>query len=1142
MKKLSKILTLQVRGYEKIVLRMKLICFMMFLVFASTAADTYSQGTRFHMNLENVALKDVFEHIEENSEFILLYNEKWVDVDRRVSVDVNDETVEEILGQALKGTRNIYRIYDRQIVILNDEEKESSSIIDDSGETGTVVQQQARVSGIVNDANGDPLPGVTVLVKGTTQGTVTDSNGRYSLSVPSNNEILQFSFVGMRTQEVALGGRSELSVTLAEESIGIDEVVAIGYGTVRKSDLTGSVSSVTSRDIGDRVTTDLATLIQGKAAGVEVSRNNIRIRGVTTFNNTDPLVVIDGFLGGSMKDVNPNDIESIEILKDASSTAIYGSRGANGVILVTTKSGKPGPLEVRINAVAGISNTPKKLDLLNASQYIDYVHDALTNAKINIPDRLKTDAVRQDVTDWQDEIFRTGKFQEYNLDFSGGTEKSNFFVSFFYRHNEEFYIDKNSDVGRIRIKNQFNPRKWIRAGENISLTYSIDRGVGPQRGTLPFYSALPYLPVRDENVLGGFANVDRTGDLSDSPNPVADVYLTHPQTNAFNYQANAWAELEPVKGLTYRFQAGVTGDFSRYTRWDDEYLRPNGQIVLNEFTEQSTYSIYPLIESYLTYKNTIGAHDFSAMIGNTWQNYARFGGIGIYGQDYDKTSIKNVFMAGNNRVLNHNEGQYAYLSYFGRLNYQLLNKYLLTVNLRRDASPRFAPENRWGTFPSVAVAWKLNEESFIRDLEFFDLLKLRASWGISGNDAIGNFRYLSKVWNTGVFYPFGEPSEPVLGATVLNDSSQGIKWESTTSKAIAVDVAILNNSLSFTAEYFIKNTNDILFSVPRPLSLGYGLRSAGDAIVNAASAENKGFELQVGYRNRIGDLNYTINANYTNVENVVTSLGLGQPYIAGVSRTAVGYPIGYIYGHVADGVFMNQAELDAANQSAREEALAENPQLTQAQLANIYYQFATTSPGDVRFEDVDGDGRVTNDDRTMIGNPIPKHFYGFSFNLDYKGFDMNASFQGVGGNDVHYGYHYINRGMATTLNKETWVLDRWRSEAQPGNGIVPRAIIGDPTGNNRTSSLQVYPGDYLKLKQLSIGYSLPGNLTSGIGISSLRVYASGYNLFTVTKYPYLDPEFGILRNLEGGADFRLSGQINVFPVPRMLSLGVQIGL
>ena len=1142
MKKLCETLSLHRRGFEKILLRMKLLSLLMFMVLAASAADTYSQATKFNMKLDNATVREVFEYIEENSEFILLYNEKWVDVDRRVNVNANDESVEGILEQALKGTGNIYNIYDRQIVILNDEAGESASTLNDVAESENNTARQQTVSGTITDPGGEPLPGVTVLVKGTAQGTVTDANGRFLLSVPSADAVLQFSFVGMRTQEVNLDGRTTLSVVMAEETIGLDEVVAIGYGTVRKSDLTGSVSSVTSREIGDRVTTDLATLIQGKAAGVEVSRDNIRIRGVTTFNNTDPLVVIDGFLGGSMKDVNPNDIESIEILKDASSTAIYGSRGANGVILVTTKSGKPGPLEVRINAVAGISNTPKKLDLLNSSQYIDYVHDALTNAKINIPDRLKTDAVRQDVTDWQDEIYRTGKFQEYNLDFSGGTEKSNFFVSFSYRHNEEFYINKNSDVGRIRIKNQFNPKKWLRAGENISLTYSIDRGTGPQRGTLPFYSALPYLPVRDANVLGGFANVDRTGDLSDSPNPVADVYLTDPQNNAFNYQANAWAEIEPLKGLTYRFQAGVTGDFTRYTRWDDEYLRPNGQIVLNEFTEQSSYGISPLIESYLTYRNTIGAHDFSAMIGNTWQDYARSGGIGVFGQDFDKTGIKNVLLAGTNRVLNHNNGQYAYLSYFGRLNYQLLNKYLLTVNLRRDASPRFAPENRWGTFPSVAIAWKLNDESFIQDLEFFDLLKLRASWGVSGNDAIGNFRYLSKVWTTGVFYPFGEPSAPVQGATVLNDSSQGIKWESTTSKAVAVDMAILNNSLTFTAEYFIKNTNDILFSVPRPLSLGYGSRSAGDAIVNAASAENKGFELQLGYRNNIGDLNYSVNANYTSVDNVVTSLGLGQPYIAGVSRTAEGYPIGYIYGHVADGVFMTKAELDAANQSAREAALAKNPNLTSTQLSNIYYQFATTSPGDVRFADIDNDGKVTNDDRTMIGNPIPKHFYGFSFNLEYQGFDMNASFQGVGGNDVHYGYHYINRGMATTLNKETWILDRWRSEAEPGNGIVPRAIIGDPTGNNRTSTLQVYPGDYLKLKQLSVGYSVPGSVTSGIGLSSLRVYASGYNLFTVTKYPYLDPEFDSLRNLEGGADFRVSGQINVFPVPRMLSLGVQIGL
>src|SRR5690554_744087 len=1003
-------------------------------------------------------------------------------------------------------------------------------------------QQQNVVSGTVSDSEGIPLPGVTIVIKGTTQGTVTDSDGQFSLSVPSNDAILQFSFVGMRTMEVAVNGRTSISVELESETINIDEVVAIGYGTVQKSDLTGSVSSVTSQDLGDRVTTDLASLIQGKAAGVEVSRDNIRIRGVTTFNNTDPLVVIDGFLGGNMSDVNPNDIESIEILKDASSTAIYGSRGANGVILVTTKSGKTGPLEVRVNALAGISNTPKKLDLLNASQYIDYAHDALNNANIEITDRLRSDAVRQDVTDWQDEIFRTGNFQEYNLDFSGGTEKSTFFVSFAYRHNKEFYIDKNSDAARIRIKNQFNPKKWIKAGENISLSYNIDRGTGTQEGSLPFYSPLPYLPVYDEDILGGFAIVDRTGDLSDSRNPVADVYLTDPQTNSMNYMANVWTEITPLKGLTYRFQAGVTGDFSKFTRWTDEYQRPDGRIVENEYTEQSSYSIYPLIESYLTYNNTIGIHDFSVMVGNTWQDYARYGGIGVYGQDYDRTDVKNVFLARNNMVLNHDFGQYAYLSYFGRLNYQLNSKYLLTVNLRRDGSPRFAPEHRWGTFPSVALAWKITEEPFFKDQNIFDMLKLRASWGISGNDAIGDFRYLSQVWTTGVFYPIGEPSEPTQGATILEGSSDDIKWESTTSKTIGVDMGLLDNAFTLTAEYFIKNTNDILFAVPRPLSLGYGIRSAGDAIVNAASAENKGFEIQAGYRNRRGDFRYSLNANYTYVDNEVTSLGLGQPYIAGVSRTAVGYPIGYIYGHIADGIFMTQSELDAANESAREFALAENPGLTPEELSDIYYQYATTSAGDVRFKDVDGDGKVTDDDRTMIGNPIPKHFYGLSFSLQYGGFDINGNFQGVAGNDIHYGYYAINRGMATTLNKETYVLDRWRSESEPGNGKVPRAIIGDPTGNNRVSTLTVYPGGYLKLKQLSIGYNFSNALVSSLGLNNLRVYASGYNLFTITKYPYFDPEIERSSNLEGGMDHRVPGRINLFPTPRIISLGIQLGL
>ena len=1102
----------------KLVLIMKFTSLFLLLFVVQLSASVYSQQTRINVDFNQATLKEVIEKIEDQTNMSFFYSGDVLNVDRKVTLKSRSMLLDDVLLLVSKQTGLTLEILDDQILV----------------KSGNPVLQKKTVSGIVTDNEGMPLPGVTVVLKGTTHGTITDGDGNYSISNVTGEDVLVFSFVGMKAQEISADGKTIINVVMVEDAIGIEEVVAVGYGTMKKSDLTGSVGSVSHKDIGDRVVSDIGQLIQGKVAGVDVSKNKIRIRGVTTFNNTDPLIVIDGFMGESLSTVNPNDIESIEILKDASSTAIYGSRGANGVILVSTKNGKAGPLKVNINAFYGIDSPSKKLNMLNSNQYIDYAIDALTNANFPINDKFYSSDVRVDNTDWQDALTRTSPVAEFNVNFSGGSENSTFLVSLGYNHHESVVINPSYDEANIRIKNQFNIKKWLRAGENISLSYSYSKGALPS--TLrPYYLGVPYMQIRDENNYWGYSVTDR--DLSgDAQNAYASAQLSHPKTNTISYQTNLWAEIEPFKGLVYRIQAGVTGSSSRYTSWNDQYQDNNGTTILNNYAEKSSYGIYPIIESYLTYSNTFGNHEFKVMVGNTWQDYARSGGIGIYGEDFSLSTVKNVFQAKTKSILNQDYIKYARLSYFGRLNYQYNNRYLLTVNLRRDSSPRFAPHNRWGTFPSVALAWKMSEEDFIKNLNLFDILKLRTSWGISGNDAIGDFRYSSQVWTSGVYTAVGESQTAVQGATVLLDASQDIKWESTKSTAVGVDMAFLKNSLSITSEYFIKNTNDILFAVPRATSLGYGTTVPGNAIVNAASCENKGFELQVGYKNKIGELFYSVNANYTNVTNKVTSLGEGQPYLDGFNRTELGYPIGYLYGYVAQGIYMTQAELDAANQSARDIALAANPDLMPADLAKIFYQNSTTAPGDVKFEDLDGDGIVTGEDRTMIGNSIPKHIYGFSIDLNYKGFDLNADFQGVAGNDIYTARYISTRGMSRLLNQETWILDRWRSEADPGNGIVPRAIIGDPNGNwSNPSTLFVSSGDYLKLKQLSIGYTFPERMTSKMGLTNLRIYTSGYNLLTLTKYQWFDPEIST-SNLSRAQDY------SDYPSTRTISLGIQVGL
>jgi len=1124
MQKFCELLCDAQQRWKKTIRIMKLTTgFILFAIFTASAVNTYSQNTRLNLNLKDATIVDIFREIERNSEFGFFFKSEEMNLEKRQSVSASNATIDEVLRKVLDDNYS-YKILDKNIVVTK-------------GSLEATIQG-SRVSGKVTDSSGVPIPGASVVVKGTTTGVTTDNDGNFSLTLPADAKTLVFSFIGMRTQEINIANKTLINLVMQEEAIGLDEIVTIGYGTIKKRDLTGSVGSISKKDIGDRTASSVGALIQGKVAGVDVSRDKIRVRGVTSLNNTDPLVVIDGFQGVSMSSINTNDVESIEVLMDASSTAIYGARGANGVILITTKNGKTGPLKVNINAFTGFGTTPKRYDMLNASQYIDYVKDALTNAKMTITDRLNSAEVRKDVTNWQNEIFQVSKSSEINVDLSGGSENSSFFVSYGYKKNNEVYIGPSQDNSTIRIKNLFKMKKWFKAGDDVSLSYNLSRGAtnsATSAGNIPFMTALPYIGVLDPTNYWGYTRANRYTDLSDSENPVGIINLTHPTGTTLNYSANLWIEMIPVKGLTYRVQAGVSGLYNRSTLWNNKYDDSANTTHPSNYSESYAYNFSPIVESYLTYTKQFGKHDFSAMIGNTWQNYATSGGIGIYGETFANETVKNVFQAQTKMIKNQDNAQFAYLSYFGRLNYQYNNRYLLTVNARRDGSPRFAPSNRWATFPSVALAWKMHEESFIKDLNIFDQLKLRASWGISGNDAIGDFKYLSQVWTNGVYYPLGNVEAPVQGATVSAPSSQSIKWESTESKSVGVDMAFLKNALSITTEYFVKNTNDILFAVPRAVSLGYGLGNPASAIVNAASVVNKGFELQVGYKNNIGSLKYSVNTNYTHVTNSVTSLGLGQPYLSGISRTAKGESIGYLFGHVAEGVFMSKAQLDAANEGAKAAAKAKNPAITDLALSKIYYQYSSTAPGDVKFKDVNGDGMVTDADRTKIGNSIPQHIFGFNINLEYKGFDFNTYFQGVAGNDIYYGNFKFLRGMERAVNAESWVLNRWRSEAEPGNGIVPRAIIGDPNGNNRFSSLQVYSGNYIKLKQMSIGYTFSEKLISKLKLSNLRVYATGYNLLTFTKYPGFDPEFA-------NANLSRGEEMNNYPVARTISFGIQVGL
>jgi TonB-linked SusC/RagA family outer membrane protein len=1064
------------------------------------------------------SVKEIFNLIENKTNFKFTYNDNMIDFDQSVKVVERNKTVYKVLEEITKQTRLSFVQVNENIHV------KSQSGPDQSDNVGIQAAQKVTVKGTVNDENGEGLPGAVVSAEGSTNGTVTDLDGNFSIEL-EEGDVLVVSFIGYKTQRINILNQSQITVSMELDASSLDEFVVIGYGVVRRSDLTGAVSSITSKELGDRQATSVANLIQGRAPGVDVSGGSIRIRGVTTINNTDPLIVIDGFLGADLNTVNPNDIENIEVLKDASATAIYGARGANGVILITTKSGSIGALKVDVNVFSGIQSAANRLEVMNANQYIDYVQDALRNANQRIPDKLLSNDVRVDRNNWQDLVFKTGRTSEANISLSGGTEKSTYYFGISHRTEEDFRIGPSSRATFIRAKNTYKIKPWFSFSPNVSIGYRTNEGQAPPM--LQTLGYLPYKEIFDENIIGGFSDIDRINDASDISNPLAPPNKVFPKTDRLTYLGQLNLEIKPFEGFTYTIQAGIQGDFSRFFLWQDEYVGGTN-LNVNTMNESSSYFYSPIVENFINYTKQFGDHNVSALLGNTWQNGIQSGGIGIGATGYSTNEIKQISVAENLLQPTQNIFIDSRLSYFGRINYSYKSKYLLTFNMRADGSPRFSPNNRWGQFPSLAAAWRLDQESFLMGNEVFSQLKLRAGWGRSGNDAIGQFRFLPNIFAQGVGYPLGTNQQLQSGATVVQNVAPNIKWETTESLTFGVDFGLFNDALTGTVEYFEKGTNDILFSVPSPLSMGFGAGFGGgaiigDAIVNAASVSNKGLEFLLTNRGNIGkNINYSISANYTYQDNQVTGLGLGQPFLAVVSRTEVGFPIGYFFGNVADGIFMNQAEVDAANALAQEKG-------------HRHFQEASTSAGDVRFKDLNGDGKIDGDDRTKIGNPIPKHLFGLNFSLNFGQFDFNMFWQGIADVDIYDANYRWTRGGVRILNQETNVLNRWKSESEPGNGIQPRALSGDGVANTRPSSLMVQDASYFRLRLMSVGYSFQDELITRIGLSRLRIYASGENLITLTKFDGFNPEIG------GG---NLQRGINNFapPAPRTFVFGISIGL
>ncbi len=999
--------------------------------------------------------------------------------------------------------------------------------------------QDKTVSGTVSSEDEGPLPGVNVLVKGTTIGTVTDIEGNYRITIPGDGSILVFSSIGYTSEEIEIGNLSTIDLEMVPDIQSLSEVVVVGYGTQERRDLTGSVSSVDASAYENMAITSVEQGLQGRVAGVNIVQQSgqpgagmqVQIRGIGSIGNSEPLYVIDGVpvvndngatgenKFNALNSINPSDIESIEILKDASAAAIYGARAANGVVLITTKRGKSGEARVTLDAYTGMQQPWRLLELTDIDGY-KQISDALTdNAGLPRVVALQRQEELVNKTDWQKEMFSNAPINNVNLSVSGGSENARFSVSGNYMKQEGILRETDFDRFSLRVNTDFKSGRF-KFGESLAFSRTQANDL-----TTNFFAIIHYptnRPIFDPENVGGTTGPNpslysgnRIIDEQDANNPVGEAELFTDRTTRFRVIGNIYGEYEIIEGLTYRLSLGgdfIYGNRYEYTppfKFGDRRNQPFATI-----NERNAYSVSPLLENTLNYNKTFGQHNLGVLVGYTRQTYEQRSASA--GGRNTVNSVVRV-LDGVNQVPNVNGSlnEFALVSYLGRLTYSFNDRYLLTANIRRDGSSRFSPGNKFGVFPSASVGWRVSEEAFMSGASMVSDLKLRASWGQTGFQEIGNYSFQPALANT-INYLFN--GVVATGVAQRNLASSDLRWETSTQTDIGIDIGLFNNQILINADYYVKETEDILVPIPPTPSTGVD----NSPTLNAGSVRNEGFEFAATYRKSSGDFQYSVSGNFATLKNEVLDLGGGQPIISGgvnvtrVTRIIEGEPIGHFYGYVMDGLFQNQSEVDAH---------ADQP---------------NARPGDIRFRDLNGDGEINVDDKAYIGDPIPDLTYGLTLDASYKGFDFNAFFQGVEGIELYYGYRYFAEGMLRPFNFEQRTLGYWDGEGT--SNTIPRAVGGDPANNTRESSRFIGDGSFLRMRNLTFGYTVPTTALENAGgfISRARIYATAQNLFTITDYEGYDPEIGSLDNNPDQASRGRGIDNGQFPQARTYMLGIQV--
>ncbi|MVN20415.1 SusC/RagA family TonB-linked outer membrane protein [Mucilaginibacter arboris] len=999
--------------------------------------------------------------------------------------------------------------------------------------------QSRTVTGkIVDSKSNETLIGATVQIKGSTTGTATDINGGFTIKA-DQGDVLEIKSIGYTTVTVPADFNNPMLIRLNPTNTALNEVLVVGYATQRKADLTGAVSSIRSSDIADLPVGGADQILQGKAAGVAVTQNtgapgdgiNVLIRGVGTINNNNPLYVIDGIpTQNGINEISPNDIESISVLKDASSAAIYGARAANGVVIVTTKRGKKGPPKVSLNAYSGVQTPQHLIKMANTSEYVSAFNTAAAaDGRAQIPASLIS--TLPDVN-WQKEVLRPSPISNVQLGISGGSENTTYIVSSNYFAQDG--LIQNSSYDRLNLRTAINSNisKVFTVGTNLNLSYAKNRqvgtsgdgyGAGNPGASVVRYALFrtPATPVFNQN--GQYVDIpDHPEFFGDGLNPVGFADNYNRNFNNYSVLGNVFLEINPVKNLKIRSDFGTNFLISDYKQffatWGiDRFLNsPNSLAQSN--TTQFDYNW----TNTATYNLTVAEkHVFNFLIGSELikSNTQAFSASRTVYSDQSSTFqyLDNGLGIQQNGG---NQTHWALFSLFGRVNYAYNDKYLATFNFRRDGSSRLDPSNQYGNFYGGSLGWRIDQEEFMKDIKPISLLKLRAGIGQLGNQEIGNYSYATLISSAG-YYPFNGTGNQ--GNAINTLGNPNVRWETSTQTDIGLDLGLFNSALQISADYFIKNTSGMLLQPAKPTSAG----SAASAFVNAGSMRNQGFEFEVNYRNGIGKkVKYSVIGNLSVINNKVTSLAGGSPLVGGridnnyyATQTAVGQPVGSFYLLQQEGIFQNAQQV-----------------FTHA------YQGPGIQPGDVMFKDISGpngkpDGIIDEYDRTYVGSPIPKLTYGLTGNLSYAGFDVSLFFQGVYGNKL---YNQINtdiEGFYRSFN----ITERAATESWTGEGSTnefPRLSWNGATNNKRPSTRFLEDGSYLRLKNIQLGYTIGDKLVKRLKITSVRVFVSAQNVFTVTKYTGIDPEIYTNSNSSGDGVRAVGIDWGTYPSARTFTAGV----